>query len=100
MTRQAESSGRRRRCGTARRGFTLWELFMVLLLVGVVAGLVAWGLVAQLDTERRLVAQSNRRAVLQAVMHQLRMDMGQTTAVLAGVEGASGNASVASATSD
>lgn len=58
-----------------RRALTIGYFALVLTLMGIVFGLVAWGLIAQLDVQRRMVRAAERRQVRHAVLAQLRRDM-------------------------
>ena len=60
-----------------RRGsaFTLIHLLAILPLVGFMLGLVMWGLRAQISTDRRILVQADRQAIMRSILNQLRADL-------------------------
>lgn len=64
-----------------RRGIMLTEMVIVLALIAFLATVAIWGLLVQMDTQRRLLLQADRQAALRSCLRQLRRDLAVTSAI-------------------
>jgi general secretion pathway protein G len=71
-----------RKTAVTRRGFTLLELMLVLLIIGLLAGVAAWNIVAQGDKARVKTTVQSMRVVASA-LKEYQLEHGQFPADLA-----------------
>lgn len=72
----AEMRGIRRAGKTAARGFTLLEMLVVLVIIGLLAGLVGPQLMGRVDTSRQTTAETQGR-MLKSALDTMRLDIGR-----------------------
>src|ERR1700744_1755343 len=76
MFRSRAKTFARRSCRTASAGFTLLEMLVVLVIIGLLAGLVGPQLMGRVDTSK-VTAASTQIRMLKSALDTMRLDIGR-----------------------